>query len=148
MKQRWREVAARNNDVESQVFYALALLANAPPTDKTHARQKKAADILEPLYAANPEHPGIPHYLIHAYDNAELAFAGFAGGSSVCQRSRLPRPTRCTCRAISSPGLGLWDDLHRVESCGRRRGEEAGDTGEQLHAMDYLVYAYLQSGRD
>src|SRR5690242_8922084 len=64
------EVAGGNgNDLEAQVFYGLALLANASPSDKTHARQKQAADILEPLYAAHPQHPGIAHYLIHAYDN-------------------------------------------------------------------------------
>ncbi|HSS99323.1 MAG TPA: hypothetical protein VLK33_19950, partial [Terriglobales bacterium] len=68
--------AANKKDVEAQVFYALALLANASPADKTHAKQKQAADLLEPLDRACPEHPGIPHYLIHAYDNAELASRG------------------------------------------------------------------------
>ena len=68
------DLASENRkDVEAQVFYALALLANASPADKTHARQKQAADLLEPLDRAYPQHPGIPHYLIHAYDNAELA---------------------------------------------------------------------------
>jgi hypothetical protein len=57
-------------------FYALALLASASPADKTHRKQKEAADILEPLFREFPQHPGIPHYLIHAYDNAELAQRG------------------------------------------------------------------------
>ncbi|HEY6412163.1 MAG TPA: hypothetical protein VIX42_00660, partial [Edaphobacter sp.] len=62
--------SANRKDVEAQVFYALALLANASPADKTHTKQKQAADLLEPLDHAYPQHPGIPHYLIHAYDNA------------------------------------------------------------------------------
>jgi len=56
--------AKDRKDTEAQVFYALALLANASPTDQTHAKQKQAADLLGPLYHAYPEHPGIPHYLI------------------------------------------------------------------------------------
>jgi hypothetical protein len=68
--------SANKTDVEAQVFYALALLANASPVDKAHTRQKQAADLLEPLNRAYPDHPGIPHYLIHAYDNTELAARG------------------------------------------------------------------------
>ena len=79
------QLAAENpKDVEAQVFYALALLASASPMDKTHANQKQAADLLEPLYRAYPEHPGIPHYLIHAYDNAELAPRGLAAARAYC----------------------------------------------------------------
>src|ERR1700758_175119 len=63
-------------DVEVQVFYALALLSNADPSDKTHARQKQAAQMLEPIFRSSPDHPGVAHYLIHAYDNAELAPQG------------------------------------------------------------------------
>src|SRR5262249_51185242 len=70
--------AAYPRDVEAQVFYALALLAAASPWDKTHVRQKRALEILEPLYEKYPEHPGIAHYLIHACDNAELASRGVA----------------------------------------------------------------------
>src|SRR6516164_3363388 len=67
---------SNRSDVEAQVFYALALLANAPPTDKTHTNQKNAVALLEPLYLSHPQHPGIPHYLIHACDNQELAQEG------------------------------------------------------------------------
>ena len=72
--------AARSNpgDVESQVFYALALIATAPPEDRTHANQKQAAAILEPIYRDHPDHPGVAHYLIHAYDSTELAPRGLA----------------------------------------------------------------------
>jgi hypothetical protein len=70
--------AANPTDVEAQVFYALALLSIASPTDKTHFKQKQAAALLEPLYREFPDHPGIPHYLIHACDSQELASRGLA----------------------------------------------------------------------
>ena len=73
------EVARGNpDDAEAQIFYALALVATAPPADKTHANQKRAADILEPIYRLQPQHPGLAHYLIHAYDSTELASRGLA----------------------------------------------------------------------
>ena len=61
------------DDHEAAVFHALALLATAPPTDKTYVNQKKAGAILEPLFVEQPEHPGIAHYIIHAYDYPPLA---------------------------------------------------------------------------
>src|SRR6185295_18708742 len=70
-------VAKHNpDDTESQIFYALALLATASPQDKTHQNQKAAVQILEPLYGKFPQHPGLAHYIIHADDNAELAQQG------------------------------------------------------------------------
>ncbi|MEO6806011.1 MAG: hypothetical protein ABI286_06845, partial [Edaphobacter sp.] len=140
---------ARENrkDVEAQVFYALALLANASPSDKTHAKQKQAIALLEPLDRAYPDHPGITHYLIHASDNAELAPAGlrFARAYSKIAPSAphaLHMPSHIFTR------LGLWDDSIASNLAARRAAHQQGDTGEELHAMDYLVYAYLQSGRD
>jgi hypothetical protein len=140
-------LAARNKDVEAQVFYALALLANASPTDKSHARQKQAAEILEPLYAANPDHPGIPHYLIHAYDNAEMAQRGLPAARAYAKIApsaphALHMPSHIFTR------LGLWDDSIASNLAAADAARTAGDAGEQLHAMDYLVYAYLQSARD
>jgi tetratricopeptide (TPR) repeat protein len=142
------ELAAKNkNDVEAQVFYALALLANASPTDKTHVRQKEAADLLEPLYRAYPQHPGIPHYLIHAYDNAELASRGLPAAKAYS----LIAPSAP--HALHMPShiftrLGLWEDSIASNVAARDAARATGDIGEELHAMDYLVYAYLQSGRD
>jgi hypothetical protein len=141
-------VAAENRtDTEAQVFYALALLANAPPTDKTHAKQKQAADLLEPLYRKYPEHPGIAHYLIHACDNAELAARGLPAARAYAQIApsaphALHMPSHIFTR------LGLWDDSIASNRAARQAAREQGDTGEELHAMDYLVYACLQEGRD
>jgi tetratricopeptide (TPR) repeat protein len=134
-------------DVEVQVFYALALLANASPADKTHARQKQAADLLEPLNRMYPQHPGIPHYLIHAYDNAELAPRGLPAARAYSQIApsaphALHMPSHIFTR------LGLWQDSITSNLAAREAAHRQGDTGEELHAMNYLVYAYLQSGRD
>ena len=139
--------AAYRKDAEVQVFYALALLANASPQDKTHARQKKAAELLEPLYRIYPQHPGIAHYLIHAYDNAELAPRGLPAARAYAQIApsaphALHMPSHIFTR------LGLWDDSIASNLAAREAARRDGDQGEELHAMDYLVYAYLQSGRD
>jgi Tfp pilus assembly protein PilF len=139
--------SANKNDTESQVFYALALLSTASPTDKTHANQKKAVALLEPLDRAYPEHPGIPHYLIHACDNAELASKGLPAARAYSQIApsaphALHMPSHIFTR------LGLWDDSIASNLAAQQAAHHQGDTGEELHAMDYLVYAYLQLGRD
>jgi hypothetical protein len=140
---------ARDNpaDVEAQVFHALALLANAPPADKTHARQKQAVDILEPLFRSNPDHPGIAHYLIHACDSAELAQRGLPAArkyASIAPAAphALHMPSHIFTR------LGLWDDSIRSNIASRRAAHDHSDAMGELHAMDYLVYAYLQAGRN
>ena len=143
-----KDLAAEyRKDVEAQVFYALALLANASPTDKAHANQKEAADLLEPLFRAYPQHPGIPHYLIHAYDNAELAPRGLPAAREYSKIApsaphALHMPSHIFTR------LGLWEDSIASNVAAREAAHLQGDTGEELHAMDYLVYAYLQMGRD
>ena len=141
------DLASENpQDIEAQVFYALALLANVSADDKTHTRQKEAADILEPLFHSNPQHPGIPHYLIHAYDNAELAPRGLAAARTYSQIApsaphALHMPSHIFTR------LGLWDDSIKSNLAAKEAAHRQGDAGEELHAMDYLVYAYLQLGR-
>jgi tetratricopeptide (TPR) repeat protein len=141
-------VAAENrDDVESQVFYALALLANASPADKTHARQKQAADLLEPLYRTHPQHPGIAHYLIHACDNAELASRGLPAARFYSRIApAVPHALHMPSHVFTR--LGLWEDSIASNVAAQDAAHRAGDTGEELHAMDYLVYAYLQIGRD
>ncbi len=138
---------ANPNDVEVQVFYALALISDASPTDKTHSKQKQAAAVLEPLYREHPDHPGIPHYLIHAYDSQELASRGLAAAQAYSKIApsaphALHMPSHIFTR------LGMWDDSIASNLAAKAAAQEQGDTGEELHAMDYLEYAYLQSGRD
>ena len=143
-----REVATANpKDTEAQVFYALALLSNASPMDKTHTKQKQAAELLEPLYREFPDHPGIPHYLIHAYDSQELAPRGVAAARAYSKIApsaphALHMPSHIFTR------LGLWDDSIASNLAAEDAAQKRGETSDELHAMDYLVYAYLQTGRD
>src|SRR5215470_95996 len=134
-------------DDEAQIFYALALIATAPPTDRSHANQKRAAAILEPIYQRQPDHPGVAHYLIHACDSTELAPRGLEAAKAYAKIApaaphALHMPSHIFTR------LGLWDDSIESNETARRVAHEQGDMGEELHAMDYLTYAYLQRGRD
>lgn len=134
-------------DTETQVFYALSLISNASPSDKHHQDQKVAADILEPLFRKYPDHPGIPHYLIHACDNQEMAPRALAAARSYAEIApsaphALHMPSHIFTR------LGMWNDSIASNLAARDAARAQGDVGEQLHAMDYLVYAYLQNGDD
>jgi hypothetical protein len=138
------------NDKEAAIFYALALDAAADPSDKTYANQKKAGQILTGLYPSLPNHPGIIHYLIHTYDVPELAqlalpaaqkYASLAPASAHAQHM----PSHIFTR------LGMWDDCIQSNlasiAAAKCYAENAGIKGhwdEELHGMDYLVYAYLQ----
>jgi tetratricopeptide (TPR) repeat protein len=147
-EQAMSELAAHDpHDVEVQVFYALALVSNADPSDKTHTRQKHAAAILEPIFRSAPNHPGIAHYLIHAYDNAELAPQGLPAArlySKIAPSAphALHMPSHIFTRR------GLWEDSISANMAAREAAHRAGDVAEELHDMDYLVYAYLQLGRE
>jgi tetratricopeptide (TPR) repeat protein len=140
------------DDHEAAIFHALALLGTAPPADRTFANQKRAAEILNRLLAVEPRHPGIAHYVIHSFDYPELAplaldaaraYAGIAPGSAHAQHM----PSHIFTR------LGLWQDsidsnlasaaTARAAAARRHPGAESFDA---LHALDYLVYAYLQIG--
>jgi hypothetical protein len=141
--------AARSNpkDTETQVLYALSLIATAPPEDATHANQKRAAALLEPVYRTQPDHPGAAHYLIHAYDSAELASRGLAAARAYSKIApsaphALHMPSHIFTR------LGLWDDSIASNQAARAAAREQGDQGEELHAMDYLTYAFLQRGQN
>src|SRR6185437_8878916 len=134
------------NDPEAQVFYALALLAAASPWDQTHSRQKQAAKILEPLFRTYPQHPGIAHYLIHAYDSGELDGRGVNAARAYSKIGpsaphALHMPSHIFTR------LGMWDESIVSNRAARIAAQQHRDKGEQLHAMDYLVYAYLQEDR-
>ena len=135
------------NDVEAKVFYALALNFAADLNDQTYARPLKAAQLLEPLLAAHPDHPGIAHFLIHSYDFPPLAQKGLAAAR------RYASIAPSAAHALHMPShiftrIGAWEDSattnQRSEDVARR--ESSGD--EALHAIDYQVYAYLQLARD
>ena len=142
------EVAKQNpKDIEAQLFYALSLISIAPPEDRTHVYQKRAAAILEPIFRDHPDHPGAAHYLIHAYDSTELAQRGLAAARAYSKIApsaphALHMPSHIFTR------LGLWKDSIASNVAARKAAEDHGDVGEELHAMDYLTYAYLQRGQD
>ena len=80
------EKVSRDNpsDTEARIFYALAVLQTAPPTDKTYAKNLKGAGILEPLFKRMPTHPGLAHYIIHAYDVPPLADQALDAARKLC----------------------------------------------------------------
>ena len=136
-------------DREGTAFYALSLLATAPPADQSHASQKKAIELLTPLLAAAPEHPGAVHYLIHAADSPELAESGLNAARAYAKIApsvphALHMPSHIFIR------LGLWqeavDSNRASEAAAKSRMK--GNPEERLHALDYLAYAYLQQGED
>jgi tetratricopeptide (TPR) repeat protein len=141
------------DDKEAAIFYALALDAAADPADKAYTNQRKAAAILQAVYPNQPMHPGIVHYLIHTYDYPGLAemalpaarkYASIAPASAHAQHM----PSHIFTR------LGLWDESiqSNLKSTASARcyAENAGIKGhwdEELHGLDYLVYAYLQKAQ-
>jgi hypothetical protein len=139
-------------DKEAAIFYALALTAAADPTDQSFTRQKKAGAMLTSLYPGRPNHPGIVHYIIHTYDSpqlAELALSAARKYASVAPSSAhaLHMPSHIFTR------LGLWDEsiqsnLASVSNaqCYAKAAGIKGHWDEELHGLDYLVYAYLQKG--
>jgi tetratricopeptide (TPR) repeat protein len=143
------------DDTEAQIFYALALLATAQPTDKTYANQRKAVEILEPIYAAQPDHPGVAHYLIHSNDYPALA------GQGVDAALRYASIAPAAPHALHMPShiftrIGHWQEsidtnIASANAAKARLPESGGQTissGSALHAMDYMAYGYLQLGQD
>jgi hypothetical protein len=143
-------------DREAGVFYALALVASAQalPTDKTYSREKKAAAILNTVLSEEPEHPGVIHYLIHAYDSPPLA------NLALNAARRYAKIAPSVPHALHMPShiftrLGLWQESIQSNIASESAAKQFaaamrmdGAWDEQLHAMDYLMYAYLQGAQD
>jgi hypothetical protein len=135
------------DDIEASIFHALALAASADPADKTHARQLQAGATLEALFARHPDHPGLAHYIIHAYDEPELAVRA----AEAARRYGDIAPS--TPHALHMPShtftrIGDWQasiDTNKASAAAARR---AGQPADELHAGDYMVYAYLQTAQD
>ena len=136
-------------DQEGSVIYALALLASAfaNPPDKTYARQKKAGALLQPVFRAQPDHPGVAHYIIHAYDYPPLA----AGALEAARRYARIAPD--SPHALHMPShiftrLGLWDDVIATNRQVVTAALKHQIVGEALHGADYQVFGHLQRGED
>jgi tetratricopeptide (TPR) repeat protein len=133
-------------DSEATIFYALSLIANAPLTDKTYANQKKATEILEPIFLEQPEHPGLAHYIIHADDHPALAQKALVAARRYAQVApdsphALHMPSHIFTR------LGLWDESITSNLASAASAHKQNLPSDELHALDYLVYAYLQTGQ-
>jgi len=145
--------AAYPQDEEAAIFHALTLAITAPKTDKTFANQKKCGEILEPIFEKQPQHPGIAHYIIHCYDNPVLAEKGLGAARMYAKIA----PASAHANHMPShlfTRVGSWDEsiASNLKSSELAAAAEAssknGEARDQrLHAMDYLEYAYLQSGR-
>jgi hypothetical protein len=145
--------AAYPDDIEAAIFHALTLSITAPKTDKTFSNQKKCGEILEPILDKLPDHPGVAHYLIHCYDNPVLAESGLKAARTYA------RIAPASAHANHMPShiftrVGSWQesiDSNRRSAELAAAAEAESRNGEardqRLHAMDYLEYAYLQSGQ-
>lgn len=141
-------VAARYpHDTEATIFYALALAASADPSDKTYTKQLKAGALLEGLFAKYPNHPGLAHYIIHAYDEPALA----SRAAKAARRYGEIAPS--TPHALHMPShtftrVGDWQSSIDTNILSAAAARAANQPADVLHASDYMVYAYLQTGQD
>ncbi|HEY3731115.1 MAG TPA: hypothetical protein VGL28_07610 [Steroidobacteraceae bacterium] len=135
------------DDHEAQIFYALALAVAEDPTDKSYADRLKAGAILEKLFAQQPTHPGLAHYIIHAYDVPALA------GRALVAAQRYADIAPDAPHALHMPShiftrLGYWQQSIDSNVAAAAAARRQGQTAEELHASDYETYAYLQTGQD
>lgn len=140
------------DDIEAAIFYSLALFSTRDRVGKEYANERKAGAILESLFSENPNHPGIAHYIIHNYDNPVLAEKGL----ETARRYASIAPSSAHAQHMPShifTRLGIWEEsivsnLQSAESsrCYEEAAAFEGPFFEEIHAIDYLVYAYLQKG--
>ena len=140
------------DDVEGAAFDALSILASVPPNDTSLTHEHQALAILVPLYASHPEHPGLAHYIIHTCDTPALAPEGLAAAREYAKIA----PS--SPHALHMPGhifarLGMWPediDSNLASVAASEKAEAAGQPGaaHQMHADEFLIYAYLQVGED
>jgi tetratricopeptide (TPR) repeat protein len=142
------EVAAKYpEDHEAQIFYALAIAASEDPADKTYAGRLKAGAILEKLFEEEPTHPGLAHYIIHTYDVPALA------GRALVAARRYSEIAPDAPHALHMPShtftrTGYWQESIDTNLAAAAAARREGQTSEELHASDYEIYAYLQTGQD
>jgi hypothetical protein len=158
--QRYRQAMERladryPDDVEAAAFYALALLESADPHDRTFGDQLRAARRLEPVVASHPNHPGVTHYLIHAYDHSPIAGQGLASANAYANIApSAPHALHMPSHIYSM--LGLWKQVLEADRAAlavardyAARNFPPGTTYVGVgHSLDFMEYAYLQLGMD
>ncbi len=135
------------DDPEAQIYYALALAVVASPGDKTYANQLKAAKILEKIFAQQPNHPGVAHYTIHAYDTPAIAKHGLDAARAYAKIApdsphALHMPSHIFTR------VGHWQESADSNRTSADIAKKRNEVHDYAHALDYVVYAYLQMARD
>jgi tetratricopeptide (TPR) repeat protein len=135
------------DDIEAAIFHALSLAAAADPADKTYAKQRKAGAILEKLFLQYPDHPGLAHYIIHAYDVPALA------PRAVGAAQRYSEIAPSSPHALHMPShtftrVGDWQASISANLASAAAARSDGQTTEEMHASDYMIYAYLQTAQD
>lgn len=142
------------DDIEVASFYALSLLGSAAPVDAELKNQKAAAALLEPWWARRKDHPGVPHYLIHAYDYPSLAAKGLDAATAYASISpRVPHVLHMPSHIFVRLGMWLENEESNLASAeaGKAYGAQVhpGAVGaDEMHALDYLIYGYLQTGEE
>jgi tetratricopeptide (TPR) repeat protein len=141
--------AAYPDDAEAEIFHALAIaaVAAASPLDPTFAAPLEAGAILERLFAKMPEHPGLAHYIIHSYDYPTLAERAL----EAARRYARIAPDSPHARHMPShtfTRVGYWQESVDANIASAEAARRDGAVGEELHTMDYRIYAYLQMAQD
>ena len=134
-------------DDEAKIFYALAVNQTALATDKKYSAQLQAAQILEPLWVKYPNHPGLPHYIIHAYDHPPLAQKALNAARKYAEIAP-SAPHALHMPSHTFTRVGYWKDSVETNIKSEETALKQNVIGEALHAMDYQAYAYLQMAQD
>ena len=142
------ELAAKYpEDHEAQIFYALSLAASEDPADKTYADRLKAGAILEKLFEEEPSHPGLAHYIIHTYDVPALADRALVAARRYAEIAP-DAPHALHMPSHTFTRTGYWQESIDTNIAAAAAARREGQTAEELHASDYEIYAYLQTGQD
>jgi hypothetical protein len=139
--------SAYPDDIEAAIFHALSLTAAEDLSDKTYASRLQAVSILEPLYARQPDHPGLAHYLIHSYDVPSLASRALNAAKRYAQIAP-SAPHALHMPSHTFTRVGLWQQSIDTNIASAAAAQQQRVTGEELHATDYQMYAYLQTAQD
>jgi hypothetical protein len=140
-------VKANPADEEAKMFWALAINQTASPNDKTYSKQLQAAAILEPLFQKMPEHPGLAHYIIHAYDAPPLADRALVAARRYASLApAVPHALHMPSHTFTR--IGSWKESIETNRRSAEAARKDNGAGEELHALDYQAYAYLQLAQD
>ena len=143
------EQVSRENprDTEAKIFYALSVNQTALPSDKTYAKNLKAAGILEPLFRRMPTHPGLAHYIIHAYDAPPLADKALVAARKYASLApAIPHALHMPSHTFTR--VGSWKESIETNRRSAEAARKSSGGPEELHALDYQAYAHLQMGQD